>query len=146
MTQRLRTIFFIFVLMFSVFPLVSFAQCPGFPYWPNDGCPIVSCSREGNPCENLCQLLQTGQRIVAFGATFLIFALAPLFFAIGGVMIIVASGSPQNLDRGKRILYSALIGLLLAMGTFLIINTFLWLLGLSGLAPNSVWYEINCVV
>lgn len=153
------------IVLFASMPLSAQAQCPGFPYWGGAGCPIVPCAGfykvSDDPvidftplgggiesCVNLCQLLTFVQRIIYFGMSLAVFVLAPIFISWGGVMIMIARGTPSGLERGKKILFSAIIGLLLALGAFLIVNTFFWALSLAGGLDSqfvdSAWPTIRC--
>ncbi|MBX4201227.1 hypothetical protein KW786_03875 [Candidatus Parcubacteria bacterium] len=62
--------------------------------------------------------------------------LAAFFVVVGGILLLVSGGNPGLADRGKAILKSAAIALLLVFGSWLIINTVLTLLGYS-----IVWWQ-----
>lgn len=147
--------YFILVFLFPVLagglvPSLAFAQCPSFsPFGLT--CPIAACYGSGlNACTNLCQLLETVQNATFFGMDLVVFALAPIFLAWGAIMIIIAHGSPSALEGGKKILWSALIGILLAIGAHLIVSTFFFVLSLGGGLDagflNSTWPNIRCVL
>ena len=142
-------------------PFVAQAQCPSFwpgGYWGGASCPLVPCTGfygsfsslggGAESCTNLCQLLAFVQRTIYFGMSLAVFVLAPIFLSWGGIMIMVARGTPAGLQHGKKILFSAFIGLLLALGAFLIVNTFFWALSLAGGLDSgfvgSVWPVIQC--
>lgn len=58
-------------------------------------------------------------------------ALALLFFIYGGVIWLTAGGSAGQIDKGKKILLGALIGMLLALGAWLIIKFLVTALGVT---------------
>jgi len=47
-------------------------------------------------------------------------------------MILVAGGDPGKLGEGKKILTGTLVGILIVLGAFLIVSTFIKFLGVSG--------------
>jgi len=51
--------------------------------------------------------------------------LATIALIIGGVMMMVSAGNPSQFQKGKQILIFAIIGLVLAFGSYLIIRTLL---------------------
>lgn len=133
------------LLVLFAAPFVIHAQTLPFPYWgKNPG--LLPCT--GTGCVNSCQLIQLAHRLTFLGISLAIFALAPAFIAFGGIMIMVGRGSPEGLSRGKKIVKSALVGLALAAGAFLIVNTFFLLVvkPLGGNAKFTDWKTIECPV
>lgn len=118
-------------------------------YWG----PLLSCGiNDPNPahnvkpqCENFCDLIHTAQHVIYFGLSILLFALAPAFIAYGGFMILISGGSTERLEQGKKTLRAAVIGLLIGLGAFLIVNSFIVLLGIT-LGVNIGWSSIDCNV
>ncbi len=81
-------------LALTLAPLAAGAV--SFPFWPSQATPLLSCGITGRtPCTNLCQLISTFQNFVYFGLTFLLFAIAPVLIAWGGIQILIAGGSPS---------------------------------------------------
>ena len=111
-------------------PFVASAEQPvTFPYWPgaNGQPPLLPCT--GLECVNLCQLLWLFQRVIYFAMTLAVVGFAPLFIVWGGILILISGGSQERLSKGKTVLTSTFIGILISLGAFLIVNTFLWLMG-----------------
>lgn len=158
----------IFLIIFTLSSIVTFApleanaQCPRFG---PDGlaCPILSCSgfsaefasmRGGLPaCTNLCQFVELVQRATYFGINLAVFVLAPIFITWGAIMIILGGRTLEetgagkvSVARGKKIVMSAVVGLLLAMGAFLIVNTFFWAIGSANGFAGATWPDIICEV
>lgn len=165
MTRKLTSILILsFAILLFAFPLLSFAHeidiwkiPPG--YWG----PLVSCGpgteqvpdTDQRPCVSLCDLFHTAQHTIYFGISIALFAFAPAFFAWGGLMIIMSGGSPlevleggkqgnpEMLSKGKKTLTGTVIGVLLVLGAYLIVGTFIALLGVGG--PEGVqWGTISC--
>ena len=162
--ERYKNIFFVVFLGVTLltFPFVAFA-CPTFG--PTGlACPILPCTGfgtgafsslgGGTPCVNLCQLVELVQRTAYFGLNLVLFVLAPIFLGWGALMIIIGrssleevGGSKVSISRGKGIVTSAVVGVVIALGSFLILNTFFFVLGLSsGIAGGSSWAVLVCNV
>jgi hypothetical protein len=74
--------------------------------------------------------------------------IAVLMLLIGGVMFMFGGGNPAILARGKTIMTSVAIGLVIIFAAWLIINVFFAALnfsefGLSVTGPDK-WSQINC--
>lgn len=113
----------------------------GFPFWG----PLVAC--DGEVCTDLCQLLDLGQRVVFFGLTLLVIIIAPAMFAYGAFLMITSGGSEQRVTSGRKVITSAAIGLAIALLAFVIVATFLWLIGNRGEGEERVsWPNIQCAL
>jgi hypothetical protein len=138
--------------MIAAFAMPAFvlAQNVTFPYWPSDARPLLPC--RGLDCVDLCQLLTLFQRLTYFGMTVAVEVIAPILLVWGAFLILISGGSQERLGKGKKVLTSTVVGVLLALGAFLIVNTFLWALGnnptVSG--PNKPggvsWPNVACTV
>src|SRR3990167_3263145 len=93
--------------------------------------PLVPCSGADCDFDSLIELIKN---IV----TFLLFSfavpLAAISFAIAGVMILTAGGNTGQVEKAKEIFWNVLIGLIVALSAWLIVNAILLGLGASGLA------------
>lgn len=128
-------------------PLLSSADHASFPYWGPLAarCPL-SCDEKGfcvSVCTNVCQLFDLAQHLIYFGITLVFFAIGPAFLVYGGIMILVSSGSDERLGKGKKIITGTLIGIALALGAFLIVNTFISLLGIKGIPLANVQCSVS---
>lgn len=90
-----------FYILLFLLPSLSFAHTPSI--WPAGywGAPLVSCSgdtKSSNPCISLCDLTHTFLHVVYFGMTLVVFVFTPIFFAWGGIMILISSGDPGKLQ------------------------------------------------
>ncbi len=137
-----------------VLPLVASAAAYTTPniwgtppgYWG----PLVSCT--GNylsknsdgtaptPCTSLCDLINTFINIVYFGMSIAIFIIAPIMVVAGGIMIMFAGANPGMLESGRKAITAAVVGLLIVLCAYLIVNTFITVLsvtGVGGFGNNS---------
>lgn len=118
-----------------------------FPFWG----PILSCTGDGvgmGQCTNLCDLLSTGQRAVYFGLTIALVILAPAFLIWGGILLIISSGATERIEKGRSLIRSTIIGLLLLMSSWLIVNTFFYFAAkfMTVDAQQITWSSISCSV
>ncbi len=104
--------------------------------------PLVSCTgnylptnSDGstpNPCTSLCDLIDTAINIIYFGMTLAIFIIAPVMIVIGGIMIMLSGANPGMLESGKKTLTATVIGLFIVLCAYLIVNTTITVLNISG--------------
>jgi len=110
-------LFSAFYLLVLLLPLAASAQV-SLPYFGGNP-PFVSCS--GTSCTT-CDIFETGQRVIYFGMTMILFVLAPIMIVIGGMMMLIAGGSEERFSSGRRMATGAVIGILIALCAFLIVN------------------------
>lgn len=130
----------LFLLFFGCFllalPLLTFGQGG-----------LVPCGEPGNPCK-FCHFFVMLKRIVDWFLFVVVPSVAVLMAAIGGVMMIFAAGRPGTVAKGKSILTSTVIGLVIIFCAWLIVNTFLTVIGLSNVTVGTWnptnWFTINC--
>ena len=76
-----------------------------------------------------------------------VLALAALMIVIGGFMYILASaggGDSNMISQAKALFKGVVIGLLVAYGAWIIVNTFFSVLGVSTWQGAGEWWTINC--
>ena len=153
-----RTVIVIVMVIVGVgatLPTLALAAFPN-PYWG----PLVSCGpgAEGpnhtpapQTCTSLCDLLHTGQNVLNFSLTLVLFIIAPIIIVVGGFMVALSAGNPTMLTQGKKTVTGAAIGILITLGAYLIVATFLWATGAATLEGGSIrghngvpWPTIQC--
>jgi len=138
-------LFFIFYFLF----FISVANAAGLV-------PLVPCggkdaSGNSQPACTWCYLMQMFKNIVDF-LIYIIFPIAAAMIVIGGISIMTAAGSPAKISKGREIITAAIIGLLIALFSWLIIDTIIKVLAgiptgggageiLKGLGP---WNTLKC--
>ena len=139
----------IFLISFFLFLVPTIIQGNG----------IVPCGGQGQPCQ-LCHLFVMIKNITDFVLFKLVPPLAILMMVIGGVMFIFASsggslpadkgGGPALLNQAKKLITSVVMGLVIIYAAWLLISTFLTIIGLSdvgiGLVGPEKWFKINCPI
>lgn len=144
---RSRNILFggiLLALLLGTIPVSALAQ--GFP---NFSGPILSCtgnylSDSPNKCTSLCDLLATLKNVLDIGLTYIVFVIVPIFFVVGGGMMLVSGGSEKLVSQAKSMMTSAVVGMIIALSGYLIITTFLWAVG-NPSSGGVGWPAINCV-
>jgi len=107
--------------------------------------PLVSCtgnpiilgtngatSTNANACVSLCDLIQTFENFVYFGIGVVIWIIAPILFAWGGIMYMMSRGKPEGISSASKILTGTLVGLLIVLCAWLLVNTVVTSLKITG--------------
>ncbi|MDP3948668.1 MAG: hypothetical protein Q8Q17_01825 [bacterium] len=108
------------ISFFIMLPLAASADVSLFPtgYWG----PLVSCT--GVDC-NTCHIFSTAQMVIYFMMTLTIFVIGPIMVTAGGIMMLVSAGNAERFSGGRKMATGAVIGILIGLGAFLIVNTLL---------------------
>lgn len=125
----------VLVLLLGV-PALASAHSDGmpFPYFGQGG--LLSCTGGTEsingpsnlpPCRSICDLLHTGQHVLYFMMSLALFIIAPLMLAWGGLQLMISMGSVEKIESGRRLLKTAVLGIVLILCAFLIVNTFFYL-------------------
>ncbi len=97
---------------------------------------------EQAPC-TFCHFLVLFKRIVDFVMKDIAFPVLILMIVVGGIMFLTSSGSEKQLTKAKEILKSAVIGLLIILLAWLVIDIVINVLT-NGEGPFQNWNEISC--
>jgi hypothetical protein len=142
MRNRRPWIAVIFGIGFFVLPFIASAA----------GLGLVPCGTSADPngatgCQ-ACNLVDLINSVIGF-ALGLSIPIAIVLFAWAGVLYFTSAASEGNIHKAHQIFYSAFVGLAIALGAYLVVETILhtvldksyWTDG-SG---NESWNHINCV-
>jgi hypothetical protein len=113
--------------------------------------PIVPCGQkhdnpntpghEDDPC-TLCHIFELARNVIHFLFEFIL-VIAPVFVLVGGIVILISAGKPEQAGTGKKIITYAIIGVVIALvawtGLSMIFNT---LVGGEGFPWP--WNEFHC--
>jgi hypothetical protein len=104
---------------------------------------LVPCGRSGqDPC-TACDLYQLAHNVMNY-IMFLSVPLAVLSIAIGGVYILLAAGGNSGLmGKGRDIITTALLGLIIILVSWLVINTIISQLANPGVLQLP-WNQVIC--
>ena len=107
---------------------------------------LVPCGGQGENACTFCDFFVMAERIINFLLFTIVPPLAVLFVVIAGAYFILGSGyDPGLVIKGKSILESVAIGLLILYGAWILINLFFTMIGVAdwtGLSGG--WWKINC--
>ena len=98
---------------------------------------IVPCT--GTDC-NFCSLIQLADNIIDF-AVGLLAALSAIMFAYAGFLMVTASGNEGKITQAKEIFRNVVIGIIITLAAWLIVDTIMKLLLKEEFGP---WNEIVC--
>lgn len=127
--------------------------CPG--KWDNGTCILEPpatkvIEAKENSCQ-LCHMFVMANNLVSFLVVKIVPILAALMMVVGGVMLYFAGANPSLLGRSKTLVKGVAIGLFLVYGSYILVNTFLLILGaaeinsISQIYKNGV-FSIKCPV
>ena len=110
-----------------------------------DGKPIDL--KDAQPC-GICHFFIMIQRVLN-GISIVLFIWVVLYVVIGGITILTAAGSAEQISKGKKMITYAIIGVVIALSSWIIINeTMLLLVGeykKEGVMPWP-WDKIECSI
>jgi len=139
----------LFVSLVAILSLPLFAKADiasGIPYWATNG--LVSCTgngANGTPvCTSVCDLIGTFVNVIYFIITICIFILAPVMFAIGGIMVMVSGANPEMLSKGKSVLLGTVIGVAIVLCSYLIVFTFVSVFNASNNGGSVFGSTLSC--
>lgn len=95
------------------------------------------------PC-TACDLLVLADNILHFALT-TAFLIVVIFAIVGGFRWILSGGNEENIKAGQQTITSALIGLIIILSAWLIINTIFWLIAvIGGEDYTGTWWHLEC--
>lgn len=124
----------------TLIPVLFFAFCFLFSTASAFAAGLVPCGGDGESACTFCHLVQLGENIIynlllKIGPT-----IATIFIIWGAFMMMLSGGSPEKAKKGREIMTSAIVGLVIAFAAWLIIDTiFNFLVKGSGGMSNFSW-------
>jgi Mn2+/Fe2+ NRAMP family transporter len=102
--------------------------------------PLVTCtgtgSQDTNPtfpaCQSLCDLVSTFANVVYFFIGVVIWIIAPIMIAWSGITFMTSRGNTSRTSEARKMITAVAIGLLIVLCSYLIIFTFVKVLGFAG--------------
>lgn len=136
----MRNIFIFLVLLFAFWFLIfNFA-----PLTYAKG--LVPCGGTGEPACTWCHLGIMADKIIDFVVLYIVIPVAVAFIIWGGFLLMTAGGSPERVKRGRDAITAAVIGIVVALGAWLIIDTIVKMLTSGAGLPSDLgpWNKIKC--
>ena len=120
----LKSFLLLAVLFLFLAPAISLAWTPGQP--------LVPCGNNVQPACTLADLFVLLANVYSFIVTYIATSLAVIVIIVGAIFILTSAGDPGRSGTGKKMIYGAIIGLVLVFGSWIIVDTFLKIIGYNG--------------
>lgn len=108
--------------------------------WDGTGPPEGPTCNIGGPC-GFCDALKVVKNIITFLFEIAI-PIAVAMIVYGAIRMMIAGGSKENVSASKKIMTNAFMGMVIALGAWIIVNTILHILSPGGV--SLPWNQINC--
>ncbi len=94
-------------------------------------------------CQNICDIAKLAQNLLNYGI-FLAVVLSSFLFAYAGWNMLISGGNSEAYAKGKRVFGNVLIGLLIILGGWIVIDTLMdtFIGSTSGFSWNRICQEI----
>ena len=148
MSKQIKITILFILLTFLILPQVASASFLPFDFGSDT---LVPCGRNPNnpdnppettvPC-NLCHVFVLVRNVISILLT-LIILIAPLILIFGGFIMLTSAGVPERANHGKQVLIYTIVGLAIAFGAWMIINTVMNKLVNPEVAPWP-WNKPTC--
>ncbi len=105
---------------------------------------LVPCGTSTTSACTWCHLMQLIKNIIDLLMS-IVFPLAAVMIVIGGITIATAGGSTERVARGRQIVTAAVIGILIALLSWLIIDTIIKVVASNwGSLKIGPWNKLSC--
>lgn len=129
-----RLFYFVIFLGFVVLlPETVLAQAGNF----------VTCGGPGQDACNLCHLVTMGSRIINWLIVVLT-VVAGIIFAYAGLQLLASAGNVAEKDKAKTKIINLIVGYLLVLSAWLIVDTFVRVLTPGTIGDFGPWNRMEC--
>lgn len=105
--------------------------------------PLVPCGADDDLC-TACDLFVLAQNVLKF-AFEIAFLIVVGFIVYGGFRWIFSLGKEENLKAGQKIITNAIIGIVIILSAWIIVNTVFWFIAQAGGDDyRGTWFHIEC--
>lgn len=123
------------LIVIAIAPLCAFAAESGI--WKG-----VYCNEVGKgPC-TFCEMIKVASNVVEVLRNFA-FGIGVLAIVAGAILMMISAGNAKKFQTGKSFIVNAIIGIVIALTAWLIINTLLSVIAGDATLP---WNEIECPI
>ena len=132
------------LLLYTLFTVMAFLVLPDLSFAQEPGLVPVECRNDVRAC-NFCALLKMGENIVDLLFQLLVIV-AVILIVVAGFKLVTSGGNPQALESAKSMLANVIIGFVIVMSAWLIVDTIFRMLAQENEGINfKVWNEIQGV-
>lgn len=89
---------------------------------------------------DLCDLFTLVQNVINFSIG-IAMVLGTAFIVYGGFLILTAGGSPERVKSGRSAIIAAIVGLIIVLGSWLIVDTVIKVISGGAFGP---WNKLTC--
>ncbi len=100
---------------------------------------LVPCGGPAEPACDFGQFIVLIDRVLTFAINNIALPLVVIFVVYGGFTILIAGGDPGKLQKGKKTIISAIVGLFIVLTSTLLIETVFRVLGGAGSISLLPW-------
>ncbi len=144
----------LFFLIFSLTPSLASAYAPLVPCGHRDANPNEVGVQDPYPeteineaCRcTLCHFFVLFKNVIDFFLLRIVPTVAVLMLVIGGIMFFSAGASPANLEKAKKLVTNTILGLVIIFMAWIIVNTFMMVIGIQEWTGLQTWWQIECPV
>ncbi|MEK7465619.1 MAG: hypothetical protein AAB631_02480 [Patescibacteria group bacterium] len=131
------TAFIFFTVAFPAHAALNISN----PIWDGSsfGGYAVTCNAGDTPC-SACDAVHVMVNLTNFG-TLIIFPLVSVMILYGAFLMIIAAGAEEKFRQGKQIITSAVVGLVIVLLSWVVVNELLQII--TG-GANLPWNTIEC--
>ncbi|MBI2036926.1 MAG: TrbC/VirB2 family protein [Candidatus Liptonbacteria bacterium] len=112
-------------------PLLSFAQGG-----------LVPCGGPGQPACTFCHVWELLQNVIQF-LIMVAFPIGAIGIVVGGFFIMTAGGSESRVTKGREIITTAVVGIMIVLVAWVVLNSLFQFLA-GGYVPLRFWNSIQC--
>ncbi len=106
---------------------------------------LVPCGGQGEPMCTLCDFATLANNIIEFMLFKLILPIGTLVLMYAGIMFMANASNPGNIEKAKKIFSTTIIGIVIALSAWLVINTIMVQLIRPGHPISEGWTQFpNC--
>ena len=150
--RRLALLFLIVFLGNLIFPVVSLAGDYNVDSTTVHYEGLVPCGKsQPAPGEHewvtmrcqFCHFFVMLDGIIDFVLVYIVIPVAVLMLVVGGVMFFFAGARPDMMAKGKKLITSVIIGLVIIFASYMIVGAVLAAMGLADTNPIKDWFTGN---
>ncbi len=138
---KIKNLFLLtFLFLFLVPGLAQAGLVPCGRLYDDPNTPDIN---ESLPC-TFCHFFLMINNIVRFLLFTILPPLVVLLLVVGGFLFLFAGASADAFNRAKGVIFSTVLGLVIILSAWLIVNTLLVQIGVIKIPELLQWYDIRC--
>ncbi|MBU1015160.1 hypothetical protein KKI17_01830 [Patescibacteria group bacterium] len=108
-----------------------------------EGIDLIVCGGAGDACQ-LCDIFVLFQRLFNFLLVPILPVLATALALYGGFLLLTAGGNPSQVTQAKGVLFAVVVGIVIVLGAWVLINTLMTVLGVAEwVGFGGEWWQVQ---